>query len=334
LAGRRRVLNAMNDCLLHPEKYMQSISGFISLIKVTDGMAFAHDNGGYNNQMRSANFAKIKQSIMPTKDEEAIRTPRTPMHLARTCGGETDLEKDIVVVSTNATGVFSGKARFVMFSSFQRFTNLISQFDSETDPVKKNKLREKLKFYNIPEETSERRSIDFYAQAYETSFEKLGTKNGKSVPLVAGPSFSMAKMFGMVYDLGLLNKDGVLNLEEAQILFNCFFPYYIYCGHHSFREVHEPYQRFIDFLVIEVQEGRAYMSILLTIMQNDQPYFLNPYAAERQLPYGKVDDYKSCLHPTYEDRVMARAEYYFEHKYPLDFDDRNTSCSSTQYDYK
>lgn len=334
LIGRQSLLNFMEEALLHPEDFMINIEGFISLIKVIDGMAYAHDNGAYNNQQRSENFEMIKSAIMPSKDEEDIRTPRAPMHLATTYGILTKTDEDIVIADEHTKGAFSGKARFIIFSAQERFTSLLNQFDNEEEPDKKNKLRDKLAFYNIPEEKSARRSIEYYAQRYKTSFEKLGTQNNKSVPLVAGPSFSMAKMFCMVYDLGLLVNDDVVNTDEAQILFNCFMSYYILCGHHSFFETHEMYMRFIDLLAIETQNGNAFMSILLTITQSTVPYFIDPNAFERKLPYGEIGNYKSCLHPPYAEEVIALAEEYQIQKRPLKFDDENTSLSCIQYDYR
>lgn len=334
LIGRQNLLNAMEDVLVNSENYMQCIESFISLIKVMDGMAFAHDNGAYNNQQRSENFALIKTAIMPSPDEAMIRTPRRPMHLAKTYGVMTKQGQDIIVATEHTKGAFSGKARFIIFSAQERFHNLLNQFDTEENPDKKMNLRKKLAFYNIPEEKSERRSIEYYAQRYNTSFEKLGNQNGKSVPLVAGPSFSTAKMFCMICDLGLLVTDGIVNLEEAQILFNCFMSYYVLCGHHSFFETHEIYMRFIDLLAINSQNDDAFVSILLTITQSTLPYFMDLDVPERKLPYGEVGNYQSCLHPSYATEVMQTAENYLEQKRSLLFDDAHKGVPSVQYDYK
>ncbi|MDF1758600.1 MAG: hypothetical protein P1U74_09940 [Legionellaceae bacterium] len=47
------------------------------------------------------------------------------------------------------------------------------------------------------------------------------------------------------------------------------------------------------------------MSIVLAIAQSNLLYFVDPNIPERQLPFGEVDNYQSCLHPSYANEVMA-----------------------------
>lgn len=326
--GRQRVLDKMEACLLNPLAYMTTIDGMLSLIKVIDGMAFSHDNGAHHHQQFSTNFATIKGHISPTKDEE-IRSPRSPKHLARSYGSMTILDQDLVIAKPGSKGVFSGKARFLMFSVEKRLQDLVTQFDLETDVNKRIKLKEKLDFYQIPVNPSERDLTSNYAKKYKTYFEKLGTTKEGMLPLVAGPSYSTAKVFCMIHDLGLFLESGRFDLESAQIFANCFMAYHVYCGHHSLYEVMEIYNRQLDYIALEAQAGHVALSIpdLFTNSESDVRYFDDKNVVERRLPYGHIGEYRGFLHANYAETVIASAEHYLEKGFDLSFSEDAESAS-------
>lgn len=321
LEGRMRLLKAMEDCLLNARNYMTSLNRLLSLIKVIDGMAFAHDNGAYHNQQFSEKFSYIKGYITPTVDESMIRTPRTPKHLAHSYGSMIRTGKDIVIADIHVDGAFSGKARFVMSSAEKRFQDMFEQFETETDPQKRQTIEKKFEFYRIPIEPAQRLPASIYSNRYRTFFEKLAITQQGSTPLVAGPSFATAKVFCMILDLGLLVNNRLFDLDGMQKFANCLMAYHVYCGHHSFYEVMEIYNRQLDYIAWEAYEGRMHLPVqnIFSAANNDLPYFKNDQAAERCLPYGHVAKYETFIHASYANKVLANATSYYEQELDLHF---------------
>lgn len=326
LEGRMQVLNAMEDCLLNARNYMTSINRFISLIKVIDGMAFSHDNGAHHNQRFSAKYSFIKEYVTPTVDETMIRTARTPKHLARSYGSMMRAGDDIVVDNAHVAGAFSGKARFVMNPSEKRFQDMFEQFETETDPQKLNNIEKKFDFYHIPKEQGQSSCASIYSNKYRTFFEKLATTKQGTVPLVAGPSFATAKVFCMIHDLGLFINNDLFDLDGVQKFANCLMAYHVYCGHHSFYEVMEIYNRQLDYIAWEACSGRVQLSMqnIFSDADNDIPYFDNEHAVERSLPYGHVAKYETFLHASYANKVLISATHYYEQELDLHFSDEES----------
>lgn len=169
----------------------------------------------------------------------------------------------------------------------------------------------KAKFFITPPET----------RGGSVWFEKLADqqKPGKPpLPLIAGPSSSLSRTFIMADDIGLhLKKSGLFDFDQAQIFANCMMGYFVYGGHHSFIEVSEVWNRFLDYLVIEhphlLQQG------IIPDQPGTQRYIDDPDAVERQLPYSHAGDYRSLFHATYADKVIDAANQHIQDGLDLRF---------------
>lgn len=126
------------------------------------------------------------------------------------------------------------------------------------------------------------------------------------LPLIATASNATAKNFMMMHGLELFKKqDGQFDLKSAQIFANCFMAYLVYCGHHSFLEVAEIWNRQLDYLVLEKPEQLP--KNLRSMEATEGVYMNNTAALERHLPYAHIGDHASFLHPSYADRVVDEA---------------------------
>ena len=161
-------------------------------------------------------------------------------------------------------------------------------------------------------------------------FEQLADQskiNKPKLPLIATASNAAAKNFMMAHGMELFKQeDGLFNFKSAQIFANCFMAYLVYCGHHSFLEVIEIWNRQLDYLVIEKPEQ---LSKNLTHMEHsDKPYMEEEAALERKLPYAIIGDYESFLHSSYAKQVIQRAEKQVEAGLDLSFEHATTTHSA------
>ena len=152
-------------------------------------------------------------------------------------------------------------------------------------------------------------------------FETLAdqSKQGKpSLPLIATTSNATAKNFMMLHGMELFKQsNGLFDLRKAQIFANCFMAYLVYCGHHSFLEVIEIWNRQLDYLAIEKPEQLA--KNILPSVPSAIPYMNDLDAIERKLPYTHIGNYSSFLHSSYTDAVIQRTEDQLELGLDLSF---------------
>ena len=140
---------------------------------------------------------------------------------------------------------------------------------------------EKMEYYHIPINVTERRSAAEHAELCEPVFNKLAKLSGLSLPLIASISGSTLRTLITLHDMGVFNRDGVFDVDKIQIMANCIMGFFIQSGHHSYFEVAEAYNRYLDYLVLEYQA--------------------------MQLPYYLMGDYRSFLQQSYADRVIEQA---------------------------
>lgn len=175
-----------------------------------------------------------------------------------------------------------------------------------TDLIRKKEpsvgcLSGKARFFILP--TTNRPKIWFEKLADQSSFNK------PCLPLVASPSNATAKNFIMAQGLKFFNDEqDLFVLAKAQIFANCIMAYLVYCGHHSFLEVAEIWNRQLDFLLIE--KPKQLPTDTTTPGSTKLPYMNDPNVVEKKLPYAKIGDYASFLHTSYADSVMERAQNY------------------------
>ena len=209
--------------------------------------------------------ARCKAYIAPTEDEVKIRARRTDDLLAVTYGIGTERETDLVPTRADTRGCLSGKARFFILPAEHRI---------------------------------------------KTWFEKMADQsrfNKPSLPLIASPSNAAAKSFMMVNGMGLFldPQSGLFDFGKAQIFANCVMAYLVFCGHHSFLEVAEIWNRQLDFVVIE-RPGQLPAGVIPDVAA-DVPYIRAPDAIERKLPYAIIGEYSRFLHHLYADEVIQLA---------------------------
>ena len=133
----------------------------------------------------------------------------------------------------------------------------------------------------------------------------------------------------MAHGLELFKQEnGLFNIKKAQMFANCLMAYLVYCGHHSFLEVVEIWNRQLDFLVIEKHEQLPKSVIPETPAQ--LKYIDDPKVIERQLPYGIIGDYASFLHPDYVDEVMQTMKSHLDEGLSLNFNGPHSTISLSQ----
>ncbi|GEM_PF-3735319 len=251
--------------------------------------------------------------IFPTNEESDMRCPRSEKMLAITYGIGTELNKDLVSKDTEVKGCFSGKAKFFIPSTEKRFEMLINQFDalSNNDSQAKNALADKLNYYGIPLNKADRESSSVYAKRHMPWFKKLSKENGTdSLPLIASTSSSTARLLITLLHLDLFNKpDESFDLDKAQIVANCLMGYFVFCGHHSFLEVIEIWNRLLDYMAI--YHADKLPKHIFTANSSHKLYIEAPLV-ERALPYARIGDYRSFLHTQYERIILERAKLYMK----------------------
>lgn len=221
---------------------------------------------------------KCKDYIAPTNDEVKIRSRRTENVLAVSYGIGTESGTDLVPARETTSGCFSGKARFFILPTENRI---------------------------------------------KTWFEKLADQNHlnkPSLPLLASPSNAAAKTFMMANGIGLFLKqeNGLFDFDKAQIFANCVMAYLVYCGHHSFLEVAEIWNRQLDYVGIEKPEQLP--TGIIPTVATVEPYFNYQDAVERKLPYAVIGEYSRFLHPLYTDKVMLLTHKQLTEGLDLRFD--------------
>lgn len=145
----------------------------------------------------------------------------------------------------------------------------------------------------------------------QTWFEKLAfnKKTSKTLPLIASASSSTARLLITLQHLGAFTGvDNQFDIDKAQLFANCLMGYFVYCGHHSVVEVMEIWNRYLDDLVLRHREQLS--SVLSPSTPSTTAYFDDPEAVERKLPYGKIGDHASFLHPSCATAVLKQAEIY------------------------
>ena len=210
---------------------------------------------------RSASHLRCTSYIAPTADEVSMRDRRPGDLLATTYGIGTEVGRDLVPAETVSRVCLSGKARFFILPPAH------------------------------PKRTCGR-----------TWFEKLV----RDLPLIAGPSNAAAKVFIMAQSMGLfLRKDESeqlqLDLGGMQIFANCVMAYLVFCGHHSFLEVIETWNRLLDFLLIEHPE------LFPRSIFPEKPETAAVGAVEEKL-HAKIGNYSEFLHFSYRERMMVLTE--------------------------
>ena len=140
-------------------------------------------------------------------------------------------------------------------------------------------------------------------------FQKLAREKEslQPLPLIASVSFSASRSLITLLHLGAFNQsDGKkFDLEKAQIYANCLMSYYVFCGHHSFLEVMEVWNRVLDYVAIYHPEQLP--AEIFPKMPSEQPY-INQIKIEDRLPYGHVGNYKHFLNVNYADTILKSAE--------------------------
>jgi hypothetical protein len=162
-----------------------------------------------------------------------------------------------------------------------------------------------MQYYKIPLDKSSRAELAHYARRQKTSFEKLANMSCDSattLPLLASVSGSTARTIVMLQDIGAFNDaDGLFDFNKAQVLLNCCMGFYIQCGHHSFLEVAEIYNRLIDYIALERQD---LLPQHIFPAPSDSTYMTTIDAPERKLPYFHIGNYNSFLHPSYRSHIL------------------------------
>jgi hypothetical protein len=279
--GRALLLSAIDKCL-DDAKTIGTSHEFLALMKAIDGMAFVYDE--WESKNGNEFHALCKVYIAPTEDEVKMRARRPGNLLAITYG----------------IGTKEGEN---------------TELGSDLIPAKiteKSCLSGKARFFILPPEVR-----------MKTWFEKLADQQalGKSsLPLIASPSNASAKVFMMSQGMGLFLEDDQFNLDKAQIFANCVMAYLVYCGHHSFLEVAEIWNRQLDFVAIELQKQLP----AGTFPQNPQNvrYIDDAQAPEKKLPYAVVGNYSQFLHSSYRDVVIASMNTQLEEGLDLRYETR------------
>ena len=226
-----------------------------------------------------------KDYIAPTEEEVSIRARRPEKLIATTYGTGTELGTDLVPNKGTST---------------------------------MGCLSGKARFFISP--PSHRARVWFEKLADQQSINK------PALPLVASPSNTTAKSFIMAHGLGLfLQENGLFELNKAQMFANCLMAYLLFCGHHSFLEIVEIWNRQLDFLIIEHPEQLQKDTI--PSVPTTLPYFEEPDAPERKLPYARVGDYASFLCSRYADAVIGRTQNYLTDGLDLNLDGAHSTVA-------
>jgi hypothetical protein len=296
--GRSLLLRAMEKALsVENIERLNTLHDVITLIKTLDGMGYYYLSDAYPKSSPDE-YEKIKSMIFPTAEECDMRCLRDEKVLAITYGIGTEFNKDLMPQEKQTEGSLSGKARFFIPSAEKRFEKLADRFDQadrSEDEKAKQALAHKLSYYGIPLNKDDRDLAETYAKHHTPWFQKLAREKDslEPLPLIASASQSTSRSLITLLHLGAFHKiDATFDLEKAQLYANCLMGYYVFCGHHSFLEVMEIWNRLLDYVAIYHPE--------------QLPAGIFP--DEQSLPYGRIGDYRYFLHVDYADRLLKTAQ--------------------------
>lgn len=298
-------------------KNTTTVQEILSVMKAFDdiGMYYFLDDTVKNNNL--SEYELIKNMIFLTKEEADMRFVREEECFAITYGIGTEWEVDLT--ENNLQGkCCSGKAKYFIPPVETRFQLFMDKFDkaiTNNNEQEKARLKNTLNYYGIPLEKNKRKLTSaYYSKSYQPWFEKLAKDyDGNSLPLIASPSSSTARLFITLLHLNIFDKlDGTFDLDKAQIIANCIMAYFVFCGHHSFLEVTEIWNRALDYLII--YQPTKFPAQLYSATYSDDLYINKPIV-ERALPYARIDNYKSFFHLCYADQVTKRAKTYNCHSH-------------------
>lgn len=312
--GQESLLSAMANAF--SAENIQAINSphdVIALIKAFDSMGYYYLSDAYS-KLNPEEYEKIKSMIMPSVEEIDMRCPRDNKMLATTYGIDTELNKDLIPQKSDVAGCFSGKARFFVPSAKERFEKLCNQFDQAEEKAKPA-LASKLSYYDIPLNKNERHPIEIYANRHTPWFQKLAKEKDstESLPLIASASSSTSRSLITLLHLGAFQQtNNAFDLNKAQIYANCLMGYYVFCGHHSFLEVMEIWNRVLDYVAIYHPEQLP-SDIFHKKSFDDKPDTNCPLI-EELLPYGRIGDYQHFLHADYADRILKNASKYLNNQ--------------------
>lgn len=254
-------------------KKASTLHDVITIIKILDDMGYYY----VSDAMTKSNLAEyeiIKNMIYPTAEELDMRCPRPETMQAVTYGIGTELHNDLIPKNTNLEGCFSGKAKYFVPPAEKRFARC------------------------------------------KPWFEKLATEkestSGKPLPLIAGLSSSSARLLITLLHLNAFDKnDKSFDLDKAQIISNCLMGYFVFCGHHSFVEVIEIWNRLLDYTAIYHSDKLPKNIFSVIHSANSQT---NDFIVEQTLPYARIGDYHSFLHESYANSLVQKMEAYSKDK--------------------
>lgn len=234
-------------------------------------------------------FDNLKNMISPDIEEKDIRILRTelgePPMFALTYGIGTK-DKDLGLQS-RGEGRITGKSIFGTVKMKKRLKLLCAEFDR----THAANYAEKMAYYKIPLNKSEREPIEVYAKKWKTCFEKSikDPLTKISSPLIASVSGATARVLVTLQDLGIFNKsDGSFDFDKAQIIANCLMGFIVHAGHHATVEVAEPYNRLLDYVAINNLEKSCSKPVMI----------------EKNMPYYHTGNYYSFFNRAYADKII------------------------------
>ena len=183
---------------------------------------------------------------------------------------------------------------------------------------KYGEMEKDLCYFNIPLDQKKRIHLSPFVKRWKFLLEKLGP----ALPRVASISGSTARLLITLQNMQAFKKNnGAFDFNKAQILVNCIMGFFIHAGHHSFAEVAEIYNRLIDYVTIYHPEQ---LPKKLRGFKNKGQYREDfnvriSHKLEEKLPYYCVgigtENYKSFLHPSYADNIIAKTRKLFSSPY-------------------
>jgi len=312
LKQQRRIdlLDAIQKRLSNPK--VTNLHELLSLIKTLDDVGYAYyliQNALPNPSDR---FKELRGIIFPTQEETDMRCEREENVFSLTHGIGTELNVDLTSDKNKKSWV-SGKSKFTVLNSEDRFTLLLKQYNLNSNEDKKPSLEKKLQYYKIPLSAKDQGPPSSYAKRYQPWFEKLSKIQGKSLPLIASVSQSTARLLITLLDINAFTKaDGNFDFDKAQLLTNCLMGYFVYCGHHSVTEVMEVWNRLVDYIAIKQPQQ---ISITTDSKEKLSALYIKEALAEQKLPYGKIGDCYSILHKSCLDEIKQSSTFQMKIKY-------------------
>jgi hypothetical protein len=321
----KQLLEQFANVLTHVDE-ISHVQQVLKLLKTIADLSFCYFE--YFDEQHSAEFNRIKDMIWLTPEECDGRIMRAEVkqepQLAMTYGISAE-EKVDIVPADQKKGMNSGKALFFGASMDIRIKIIVNKHDLLLEKIQKNKMAEKndenklfiekelaalekeylpilnkMQYYKIPLQKESRQPLNSYSKKYETTFEKQARDSKKNIqlPLVANISRSTARTLITLQDLlAFQNNNERVDLETAQIFANCIMSFYVWGGHHSFTEVGEIYNRWLDYNVLKDPS-----------FFNDLDGTNDKFYLEKKLPYYVFGDYSSFLHRDYAASLCHEGE--------------------------